>query len=75
MVAAAAVIAAEPIPASLEKTPRATPNLMAFIMEATMEPQSPPPTAFTEKAILKIMARPEGRLEIFPMITIRPQIT
>ena len=51
VVAAAAVIAAEPMPASLEKTPRATPYLMALIMDATMEPQRPPPTAFTENAI------------------------
>ena len=70
-----AVIAAEPIPASLEKTPRATPNRIALIIEATIDPQSPPPTAFTENAILKIMAIPAGRFEIFPIITIMPQIT
>ncbi len=74
MDAAAAVIAAEPIPASLENTPRATPKRKACIIEATMPPQSPPPTAFTENAILKIIATPEGTLLILPIITTIPAI-
>ena len=48
-------MAAEPIPASLEKTPLATPNRIALIIDATIVPQSPPPTAFTENAIWKII--------------------
>ena len=74
VVAAAAVIAADPMPASLENTPRATPKRMAFIMDAVMVPQSPPPTACTLKAILKIMETPAGRLPILPMITLRAAI-
>ena len=69
------MIAAEPIPASFENTPRATPNRIALIIDATMEPQRPPPTALTENAILKIIASPDGKLEIFPKITIIPQMT
>lgn len=75
VVAAAAVIAAEPMPASFEKTPRATPYRIALIIEATILPQRPPPTAFAENAILKIIESPEGKLEMFPKITISPQIT
>ena len=35
-------MAAEPIPASFEKTPLATPNLIAFIIEAVIVPATPP---------------------------------
>ena len=74
VVAAAAVIAAEPIPASLENTPLATPKRIPFIIAAVIVPQSPPPTALTLNAILNIIATPAGRLDILPIITISPAI-
>ena len=66
ILAAAAVIAAEPIPASFENTPRATPNRIALIIEATMEPQRPPPTALKENAILneKVKTLKEKELKL-----------
>ena len=68
-------MAAEPIPASLENTPLATPKRIACIILATIPPQRPPPTAFTENAILNIIATPDGILLMFPNITISPAIT
>ena len=75
VVAAAAVMAAEPIPASFENTPLATPNLMAFIIATVIVPHRPPPTALTENAILNIMATPAGRFWILTIITISPATT
>ena len=74
MWAAAAVMAAEPIPASFENTPRATPKRMAFIIEAVIVPHKPPPTACTENAIVKISFRPAGTFPMFPKITTTPAI-
>lgn len=75
VVAAAAVIAAEPIPASLEKTPRATPNLMAFITLAVIVPATLPAAALGVNAIFTIITTPDGRFSIFIKITINPAIT
>ncbi len=65
MRAAAAAIGAEPMPASLENTPRATPQRMADSIEATMEPPTPPATASKENAMRKISATPAGTAEMF----------
>ena len=54
-------MAAEPMPASLEKHPRATPLFMACIMVATTEPAAPPPTALTEKAMRNMVTMAPGR--------------
>ena len=60
MRAAAAAIGAEPKPASLEKTPRATPQRIAVNMLAIIEPPTPPATASVLNAIWNIIAKPAG---------------
>ena len=75
MRAAAAAIGAEPMPASLEKTPRATPQRMAVSIEATMEPPTPPATASKENAMRKISATPAGTAEIFVRMAMTAAMT
>ena len=75
MAAAAAVIAADPMPASLENTPLATPYRIERIIDAVIPPNTPPVAAFTLNAYVKIMASPDGTFLIFPAITARPAIT
>ena len=53
----AAAMAAEPMPDSLEKMPRATPNWMASMMP---EPTKPPVAAVPVNASVKIRARASG---------------
>ena len=71
MRAAAAAMGAEPRPASLENTPRATPQRMEVSMEATMEPPTPPATESKEKAMRNISATPAGTASKFTIMTIR----
>ena len=66
--AAAAAMAAEPMPDSLENAPRATPICTARI---SAEPAKPPTAAVPEKASVKIRAIAAGTS---PMLTIRIQI-
>ena len=72
VLAAAAAMGADPRPASLENTPRATPQRRAENIEAMMEPPTPPATAFTLNAIEKISAIPAGRFWKFIIITTMP---
>ena len=74
VVAAAAEIAAEPRPASFEKHPLATPNLIEFITDAVIVPHTPPPTDLRLNAIANIILKPAGTSVIFPKITITPQM-
>ena len=62
-------MAAEPMPASLEKQPRATPLLMACAMLATTLPATPPPTALTEKAMRNISTMAAGTAVIWQQMT------
>ena len=70
--AAAAAIAAEPIPASLLNTPLPTPKRIEFIIVAVSVPAIPPATDLPEKAITKMFFRPSGIPEMLPKITTRP---
>ena len=72
--AAAAVIAAEPMPASLENTPRATPQRIDCIMPETIVPSTPPVTAAGLNAHLTIRTMADGRLPMLPMMTMTPKI-
>ena len=67
-------MAAEPIPASFENTPLATPYLIAFITPAVITPAPPPATACELNAILNIITIPDGRFCIFITTTIKPAI-
>ena len=53
----------DPIPASFENNPLATPNLIAFLIPA---PANPPKTAFVEKALTKIAL---NAIPVFPMFS------
>ena len=57
VLAAAAAMAAEPIPDSLEKMPRATPIWMAYMIAA---PAKPPTADVPEKACVKICPKAPG---------------
>ena len=67
--AAAAAMGAEPRPASLEKTPLATPQRIADNIVAIILPPTPPATAFTENAMPNIWASPSGICFAFIIIT------
>ena len=72
VVDAAAEIAAEPRPASLEKQPRATPKRTAFITETVIVPTTPPSTAAGSKAIIKMRNNPCGTFSKFKAMQKRP---
>ena len=55
----------EPIPASFENNPLATPNLIAFFIPI---PKNPPKTAFVEKAFTKIALNAKPAFPIFNTI-------
>ena len=61
---------AAPVPASLEKTPRATPHRAASQTEIAV-PAAPPAAALGVKAQRTISSRAPGRLRQFPRITAR----
>ncbi len=70
VLAAAATMAAEPMPDSLEKMPRAMPYWMAW---ATTEPRKPPAAAVPVNASEKIRANAPGRAcQLRPRTTSAP---
>ena len=68
--AQAAVMAAEPSPASLEKTPLAIPQRMA--LRRVFVPKAPPSAASGAKAHRSISVSASGRRGRFPRITAAP---
>ncbi len=72
LLAAAATIAAEPSPDSLENRPRATPNCSAI---ATVEPTNPPVAAVPVNASVKISAKASGMAATLAPRTTRPAST
>ena len=65
-------MAAEPMPASLEKHPRASPHRAASRAEAVTVPAAPPAAAEGERARRNISARAPGRAGRWPSSTVRP---
>ena len=70
--AAAAAMAAEPMPDSLEKMPRATPNWMASMMP---EPTKPPVAAVPVNASLKMVAMASGTRSAMSTSAVMPPPT